>query len=51
VVFFLAAQRGQLDHFAKQAQIVSSTWAGQIETLRHFKDYQYHIDQIKPGDT
>lgn len=38
VVFFLAAQRDKLDHFAKQVQIVSSKWAGQIETLRHFKD-------------
>jgi hypothetical protein len=38
VVFFLAAQRDKLDHFAKQAQIVSSGWSGQIETLRHFKD-------------
>jgi hypothetical protein len=35
---FLAAQRDTLDHFAKQAQIVSSGWSGQIETLRHFKD-------------
>jgi hypothetical protein len=38
VAFFLAAQRDKLDHFAKQAQIISSRWSGQIETLRHFKD-------------
>jgi hypothetical protein len=38
VVFFLAAQSAKLHHFATQAQIVSSRWAGQIETIRHFKD-------------
>ena len=38
VVFFLAAQRDKLDHFATQAQIVSSSRAGQIKMLPHFKD-------------
>ncbi len=37
VVFFLATQHDKLDHFATQSQIVSSKWAGHIETLCHFK--------------
>ena len=38
VVFFHAVQSDKLRHFATQAEIVSSRWAGQIETICHFKD-------------